>query len=159
MRQLNLNHLLWLSIALLLLPATAFAQETEVRVKLKSVPAPVRQAIREQSQGATIRGVSKETKDGKTFYEVELKVGGHGKDVLFDPTGAVVEVEEEVSLSELPAAVKAEFEKQAGKGRIVKVESVTKKGSIAFYEAKIRKGLKTSEVKVSPEGSLLPEEK
>ena len=36
------------------------------------------------------------------------------------------EVEEEVALSSLPEAVKAEIEKKAGKGKILVIESITK---------------------------------
>ena len=91
------------------------------------------------------------------FYEAELKVNGHNKDVLIDPTGAIVEVEEQVTLESLPPAVKTALEKQAGKGKITFVESVTKGSSVVAYEAKIKTAGKTSEIKVSPDGAAVKE--
>src|SRR2546426_2530144 len=106
----------------LLLAGTVRSQNSEHRVKMGDLPEAVQKAVREQSRGAKVRGLSKEVENGSTFYEVELRINGHNKDVLIDPTGAVVEVEEEVPLSSLPAAVKAEIEKQAGKGKILTIE-------------------------------------
>jgi len=133
--------------------------QSEKRVKMKDLPKAVQQTVQEQSKGATLKGLAKEVEEGKTFYEAELMVNGHTKDVLIDPSGAVVEVEEEMPLTSLPAEVKAEFEKQAGKGKILKVESVTKGGTLAFYEAKIKKAGKTSEVKVGPDGKVIGKDK
>lgn len=50
----------------------------------------------EQSKGATIRGFSQEKESGQTYYEAELMVNGHTKDVLVDANGSVVGVEEQV---------------------------------------------------------------
>src|SRR5437588_3689102 len=88
-------------------------REQERRVRMKDLPAAVQQTVREQSKGATIRGLSRETENGKTNYEVELRVNGHNKDVLIDPGGAVVEVEEQVTLASLPAAVRTANEQNA----------------------------------------------
>ncbi|HXG92423.1 MAG TPA: hypothetical protein VNN73_08655 [Blastocatellia bacterium] len=144
-------------ISILLLCAAALAQESEKPVKMKDLPAAVRKTAREQSKGAAIRGLSKEVEDGKTFYEVELRVGGHSKDVLIDETGAVVEIEEQVSLASIPQAARAAIEKQVGGGKIASVESITRKGAIVAYEAHIKTGNKYREVKVSPDGQLLPD--
>ncbi|MFN0112692.1 MAG: hypothetical protein ACKVZH_27860 [Blastocatellia bacterium] len=130
----------------------ASAQDTEKKVKMKDLPAVVQAKVKELSKGATLRGLAKEVKDGKTFYEAELKVGGHAKDVLIDPAGKVVEIEEQVTLDSLPSAAKAEILKQAGKGKILMVESITKENAIVAYEAHVRKAGKIAEVKVSPEG-------
>ena len=134
----------------------ARGQDTEQRVKLKDLPQAVQKTVQEQSQGATIKGFSKEIERGQTFYEVELKVAGHGKDVLIDPSGRVVEIEEEVALSALPSDVKAGILQHAGKGKVLKVESITKDNAIVMYEAVVRKAGKKSEIKVGPDGQLLP---
>ena len=128
---------------------------SEVAIKMKDLPAAVRKTVEEQSKGATLHGLSKEVEAGKTYYEAELKVDGHGKDVLIDPTGAVVEIEEEVTLDSLPEAVKVSIEKQAGKRKIVSVESVTKDNHIVAYEAKVQGAGKPSEIKVAPDGTLM----
>lgn len=135
--------------------ATARAQDSETPVSMKDLPHAVQATVKQQSKGATVRGLSKEIDNGKTYYELALKVKGHNKDVLIDPTGAVVETEEEVSIASLPPAVKAEFEKQAANGKIQLVESISKNDAVVAYEAHIRTEQKVIEVKVAPDGHLM----
>jgi uncharacterized membrane protein YkoI len=132
-----------------------FAQDSEKPVKMRDLPQAVQQTVKEQSRGASVRGLSKEVEGGNTFYEVELRINGHTKDVLIDPSGAVVEIEEEVALASVPPLVKAGIDKHSGGGKIVLVESITKNGSIVAYEAHVKTGRKYSEVKVSPDGQLI----
>lgn len=131
--------------------------DSERPVKMSELPAAVQQTVREQSRGAKIRGLAVETENGVTNYEVELKVGGHTRDVLIDPSGVVVAVEEQVTLASLPAAVKTAIEQNAGGGRILLVESISKGGVVEAYEAHVRRGRKTVEIKVGPDGQLIPE--
>lgn len=150
-----------LLVSILLLTSLALAQdkaETETKVTMKSLPAAVQQTVKEQSKGATLRGLAKEVENGQTFYEAELSVNGRNRDVLIDPTGKIVEIEDQVTLSSLPPVVKDEIVKQAGKGRIMIVESVTKEGVIVAYEAHVKTGQKISEIKVDPSGKVLPPE-
>lgn len=131
------------------------AGEQESRVKMKDLPAAVQQTVREQSKGATIRGLSREVENGETNYEVELRVNGHNRDVLIDPNGAVVEVEEQVTLASLPAAVRTAIEQNAAGGRVSLVESLTKGGTLMWYEAHVKKGRKSREIKINPAGQLV----
>ena len=144
---------MFLLLAACLWPAVA--QETERPVKMKDLPPAVQATVREQSKGATLRGLSMETKDGQTFYEASLRVNGHLKDVLMDAQGNVVETEEQVALASLPPAAKAEIVKQAGKGKILMVESITKNNAIVAYEAHVKTAGKVSEIKVDPNGKPL----
>ncbi len=130
---------------------------SEKPVKMKDLPPAVQRTVQEQSKGATIKGLSTEVEHGKTIYEVEMTVNGHGKDVSMDASGAVIEVEEEVALGSIPAAARAAIEKAAAGGKIAKVEKVTRGKEIA-YEAALRKDGKRSEVRVSADGSMLPED-
>ena len=130
--------------------------ETETRVTMRDLPPAVQQTVREQRKGAVLLGLAKEVENGQTFYEAELKVNGHNKDVLIDPTGKIVEIEEQVTLDSLPAAVKTEIVRQAGKGRILLVESITKDNAIVAYEAHVRTGKRVSEIKIDPEGKPIP---
>jgi uncharacterized membrane protein YkoI len=125
----------------------------ETKVKLESLPPAVQAAVKEQTKSATLVGLSKETEKGKTQYEVETSVNGKSRDVTLDKTGAVVEVEEEVDLSTVPAAAKAAFEKRAAGGAITKVEKLTA-GSVVSYEAAITlKSGKKTEVGVNADGT------
>lgn len=135
-----------------LFAALAGAGDKETKVKMRDLPEPVRRTVQEQARGASLRGLSKESEGGKTYYEAELRVSGHGKDVLMDESGAVVEVEEEVPMASLPAAARESLQKSIAGGKLVKLESISKNGAITAYEAEIKKGGKTSEVKVTPGG-------
>jgi uncharacterized membrane protein YkoI len=131
----------------------------EKRVKMTDLPAGVQRTVQQQSKGAVIRGLSKEVENGKTYYEAELKVNGHNKDLLIDPTGAIVEVEDEVARDSVPQAAKAALDKQAGKGKVLSIESITKDHALVAYEAKIKTaGGKTTEVRVTPEGTPAKEQ-
>jgi hypothetical protein len=141
----------FLTLLFSLLAASGFAADT--RVQMKDLPPAVQKTVQNESKGALVRGLSKEVEHGKTYYEAELKVNGHNKDLLIDPAGSIVEIEEAVTLNSVPPAVKSALEKRTGTGAIVSVESVTKDHSIVAYEAKIKTAGKTSEVRLSPDGS------
>jgi uncharacterized membrane protein YkoI len=126
---------------------------SEVPVKMKDLPAAVQKTVLEQTKGGELKGLSMELENGKTFYEAETRVNGRGRDVLIDANGAVVEIEEEVTLDSLPAAARAAIEKSASGGKITKVELVTK-GKIVTYEAALLKGGKKSEIIVAADGSI-----
>lgn len=143
-------------VAGLFLAAPAMAKE--MRIKRSELPAAVEKTVAAQSQGATIRGFSKEQENGKTYYEAEMMVNGHSKDVLIDANGAVVEVEEEVAMDSLPAAVKDGLQAKAGKGKLQKVESLTKHDKLVAYEAQVMTNGKRSEVQVGPDGKPLDHE-
>lgn len=144
--------------ATMLLPVLALAQDQEKKIKRSDLPAAVEKAVVEQSQGATIRGFSQEKENGQTFYEAELTVNGHSKDVLMDVGGAVVEVEEQIPTESLSPAVRAGLQAKAGNGKLVKVETLTKKGKLVAYEAQVLTNGKKSEVQVGPDGKALDHE-
>ena len=54
---------------------------SEKAITMKDLPAAVERTVQEQSKGAAILHLSREVEGGKTVYEVEMKVKGHGKDV------------------------------------------------------------------------------
>jgi len=131
------------------------SQEKEKRLKRSDLPAAVQKTVDQESQGATIRGYSSETDNGQLVYEVEMRVRGHGRDVLIGADGSVLEIEVEVAFDSLPAAVKAGLLQLAGSGKITKVESLTKRGVLVAYEAQVRTGVKRSEIQVGPDGKPL----
>jgi uncharacterized membrane protein YkoI len=146
-----------LVLGVCLMGLAAMTQASEQRVKMEDLPPAVQATVKAQSQGATLHGLSKEVENGKTLYEAEMVVNGHGKDVEIDSSGAVVAVEEEVALSSLPAAARAAIEKSAGNGKVLKVEAITHGGSLVAYEAQVNNAGKRSEVRVDPQGRPAPE--
>jgi uncharacterized membrane protein YkoI len=131
----------------------AFAAET--KIKRSDLPPAVEKTIQEQSTGATIKSFSKEVENGQVEYEVEMTVNGHAKDISIAKDGTVLEIEEEVEQSSLPAAAQSALQARAKGAKITKVESVTRKGKIVSYEATVMNGTKKSEVAVGPNGEKL----
>ena len=149
------KHALFFAAALLV---AANCQAQERKIKRSDLPAPVEAKVAAESAGATIKGFSQEKEKGRTYYEMELTVNGRSKDVLMDQAGAIVEVEQEVSLDELPPAVVDGLKAKAGKGKIVKVESLTKHDKLVAYEADIVTEGKRAEIQVGPDGKSLAHE-
>ena len=148
-----MKKILFISLALVLCLSAA-AQEK--KIQRSALPPAVEKTV--QAQTATIRGFSQEKEHGQTFYEAEMTVGGHSKDILMDATGAIVEVEEQVALDALPTSVKAALQAKAGKGTITKVESISKHDKLVAYEAQITTNGKRSEAQVGPDGAPLAHE-
>ena len=150
------NYLASLAVGGLLLAGVASAQEK--KIKRSDLPPAVEKTVAAQSAGATIRGFSTEKENGQTLYEVEMTVNGHSKDVSMAADGSIVEVEEQVALDSLSPEVKAGLQAKAGKGKILKVESLTKKDKLVAYEAQVDTNGKKSEVQVGPDGKSLDHE-
>ena len=148
--------LITIAVSELLLTGATSAQEK--KIKRSDLPPAVEKTVAAQSAGATIRGFSTEKEKGQTFYEAEMMVNGHSRDLLIAADGTVVEVEEQVALDSLSPDVKAGLQAKAGKGKILKVESITKKDKLVAYEARVETDGKKSEVQVGPAGKPLDHE-
>lgn len=146
--------------ATVILALSTLAQEHEHEKKIQrtDLPSAVDNAVAEQSTGATIKGYSEEKENGQTYYEAEMTVNGHSKDVLFDSNGSIVEVEEWVAVESLPADIRSALQAKAGDGKIAKVETIKKKGKLVAYEAKVMTNGKKSEIQVGPDGKPLNHE-
>jgi hypothetical protein len=103
-------------------------------LQLKDLPAAVQKTVQEQTKGAEIKTISKETEKGITQYEIETIVNGKHRDFNVDTKGGLVVVEEETSIDSIPPAAKAAIEKKVAGGKLGMVETVTK-GSTTSYEA------------------------
>jgi hypothetical protein len=150
------NYLIALAAGALLLAGAVSAQEK--KIKRSDLPPAVEKTVAAQSAGATIRGFSTEKEKGQTLYEVEMTVNGHSKDITMGADGSIVEIEAQVALDSLSPEVKAGLQAKAGKGKILKVESLTKKDKLVAYEAQVETNGKKSEVQVGPDGKPLDHE-
>jgi hypothetical protein len=153
----------------LLLVGLACAEDTETKVQFKDLPPAVQKMAKEQEgNGATLRGYSKEIENGKTFYELETRVKGNrnkdripqlhrsDRDILMDESGAVVEVEQQVEIGKIPGTAIDGLRREAAGATILRVESVTKGGTVS-YEAVIVRNGKKKEIAVSADGSAIHE--
>ena len=127
----------------------------EKKLLRTDLPPAVEKTVAEQSKGATIKGFSTEVENGKKIYEAALVVDGHGRDISMDKDGRILEIEDEVALASLPAAVQDGLKRAAGNGTLGKVESLTKHGKLVAYESVVTVGGKRHEVQVGPDGKKL----
>ncbi len=101
------------AIACSIRAVSALAQERTI--KRSDLPAGVEKPVASQSSGATIQGFSEEREKERTLYEAEMMVNGQGKDVLMDASGAIVEVEEQIAMDELPIDAQDAVRTRAGR--------------------------------------------
>jgi hypothetical protein len=115
-----------------------------------ALPAPVLAAFQTAYPHATIKAATKEKEDGKVVWEVESTDNGLGRDLVYAPDGTIVEIEEEVPSSQLPAPVTAAVKAQYPSARIVKGERVTRGGTVT-YELKLA-GAGRKSIALTPDG-------
>ena len=144
--------------ALWLILAASPALGQEQKITAADLPVAVKRTADRQSKGATVVGYARETEHGRVVYEVELTVAGKSRDVTIGADGSVLEVEQQVDFDALPPAVRTALTKKAGTGKIVWVESLTKRGALVAYEAGVLTDGRRSEVQVGPNGSALAHE-
>jgi hypothetical protein len=144
----------WTAALLATLIATAahVAAQAETHVSCNTLPAAVLRQAKVEARDATIHGCVKDKENGKLTYEVETLKDSKSRDILFDDSGTVLEVEQEVAAGSLPPAVSDAIAKAANGAKAGKVESVTRGGVIASYETTIMKNGRRREIAFSPQG-------
>lgn len=138
-------------------PAAAAEVHIEKSTKVKALPAAVQQTVLAEGKGATVRGVLTEKgEDGATLYEVEMRINGLTKDIVVGADGTVLVSEQQMTRATTPKVVLATIDKAAAKRKIKMIESVTKVGKLEYYEAHVVSGKTLAEIKVGPDGALMP---
>ena len=123
---------------------------------VKDLPEAVQKTVLAESAGGKIKAMWKETDaDGKLIYEVEMLVKGMSKDINVGEDGAVLVCEQQVTLASLPAVVREAMLKVAGKRKIAMAETVTKSGTLAHYEMRIRDGKELLEFEFGLDGKRI----
>ena len=137
--------------------AAAVEVPIEQSQKVKALPEAVQKTVRAEGQGALIRNVLTEKgTDGATVYEVEMRIGGLTKDIVVGADGTCLVSERQMKRATVPPAVMAAIDKGAAGRKIKMIESVSKLGKLEYYEAHVVSGKTLVEIKVSPEGALIP---
>jgi uncharacterized membrane protein YkoI len=156
-----------LAVAALAVQATA----DEVEIKFADCPAAVQKTLTREALGTKIEEVEKDTDDGKTVYEAEVKIDGKEYEIVVAEDGTLLEKslddeddededegeEVEVKLSDCPAAVRKTLEREAFGSAIDEVTKLTDDGK-SIYEADVTIDGKEYEVIVAENGTLLSKE-
>ena len=115
------------------LTVAAVADES-VKLKRHEVPEAVLSAFNRAYPKARINSYLRETREGKTVFELETIEKSTHRDLIYSATGEILEIEESLSPSALPGPVKVAVDGLYPKAKISKAEVVTK-GTSTVYEA------------------------
>jgi uncharacterized membrane protein YkoI len=121
---------------------------------LKILPPAVLSAFKSSYPNAVIKGTSKETEKGITYYEVESVDGKLNRDLLYTADGKAAEIEEAVLPESLPPAVQQALAKAYPGFKILKAEALTK-GDQKLFELKIQVQDKKKGVTIDPSGKII----
>ena len=160
MRAFSSRLTVLLASVVLALPGVTLANTpaAPVKITLAQMPEAVRKTVAAETAGGKIKSLYKETgEDGKTVYEVESLVKNRTKDLNIAEDGTVLVCEQQMTLAELPASVRETVLSAAGKRKIRMIESVTKNGSLAYYEAHVGAGKTLEEITVGLDGARMPQ--
>jgi len=146
--------LISLTIFVLCLGVQGFAGET--KIAKKDVPAPVLKAFEQSYPKATVNGYAKEVENGVSYYELETVEGNTKRDLLYAADGKVEEIEESMTMKELPEAVSKAYANESSGATASKIEKVTK-GEKVTYEFAMGKG--KSELVIGPSGQVVKHSK
>ena len=141
-----------IAIGLLLVSLSASAQESKIREK--DVPQVVIAAFKSAYPNATVRGYAKEKEKGKLFYEIESKDGATIRDLLYNPDGTVAEIEETISVTDLPAEAQQLIKSKYPKAVVTRAEKVTE-GDKIKYDVSARSGKRRISLSFDADGKLL----
>lgn len=135
-------------------PAATPAPVAKAADPAAKLPAPILAAFRQSYPNAVIKGAAKETENGKTVWEVESIDNKLSRDLVYNPDGTVVEIEEQVEPASLPAAVTAALKGKYPAASITKAEKMTK-GTALSYEMAL-KGAAVKSIEITPDGKIVP---
>ena len=143
---------------LLLLCYTQSTAQKKILFTVNDLPAAVKDAFAKSYPNGKIIGAGKEYEKGKTTYEVESMDGTTRRDLIYNPDGTVVEIEEVIDVKTLPEAVTAALTKQFKKFEVKGAEKLTR-GETMEYELVIKVGKKQYEVSTDAQGTVLSKKK
>jgi len=139
------------------------------KMQLSELPVAVQNTIRSHSNGAPIEDIDRETKDGRTIYEVAFKRDGKNTELKVAEDGSVIrddnnklslnlgKNESRVEFSQLPAAVRKTIQSQAGAAKIADLDRETRDGRVV-YEVEFERQGRNTEIVVAEDGTLLKQQ-
>lgn len=139
---------LWMTVTACLALATGLAFAADL--SLNDVPEAAREAMKKLAGGARTTEVERENEHGVACYEAEWKVNGREVEAKVMANGDLLEMEQEVSASEVPQKVKAAAGKVFPAGADVEYERIT----VVMYEVEGKVDGKEREILIFPTGVI-----
>src|SRR5690348_5135433 len=100
----------------------AVVRADEQEVPLDKLPAAATDAVKKRFPGAELTAAVKDTKKGETIYTITLKHKGSQYDATVAGTGQLKQIEKEIPIKDLPAAVTDAVEAKFPKASIRRAE-------------------------------------
>jgi hypothetical protein len=150
----NNDHRFPLIVCLVLLAFICSIPATtgDKKITKKDVPPAVLKAFEQAYSHATVKGYAMEKEHGTTYYELETIDGKTRRDLLYTEDGKIAEIEETITMKDLPAAVAKAFAKESPKAQASKIEKVAR-GEKVMYEFSMGKG--KSALVIDPAGTVV----
>ncbi|MCC6695938.1 MAG: PepSY-like domain-containing protein [Candidatus Hydrogenedentes bacterium] len=129
-------------------------EESEQAVPWDQLPKPVQDGLRAILGTVVPEKVTREDEEGLTEYEAEFTENGTEHSITISENGDVLESEEEIAPSALPAAVVEQLASIAPNAEIKEAELVT----VTFYEVELKAHGKTRELRILANGQRLDDD-
>jgi len=131
----------------------------ESKVAEQQVPQPVLEAFHKAYPQAQDIKYEKDSKAGKTVYEIEFQDKGLEREATYSANGVLLETEEDIKPDALPAAVTQALKKAHPHATLEEAEKVMKPdGKVSGYEVEVKEGEKEWEVHLDTAGKILKTE-
>ena len=110
-----------------------FTVGTLQALELADLPSAVQNTVKRELGSAHIDEIERDTEDGKVVYKIEAETTD-GREIELDVAedGTLLEKEEEVRLTDVPAAVRATIERELGGVSPEKIERQTEEATIRY---------------------------
>ena len=131
----------------------AEAAEAAEKITMDKVPAAVQQAIKAYASESEIKAIENGDVDGTKVIEFDIEKNGRKSEIAFRPNGKLFSTEEQVTMAELPEAVRKTINEKGAGGTIGTPEKVVQEGKTS-YEVIIEKDGKKTEFMISPAGKV-----
>ncbi len=131
------------------IPTTHAAEKAKVKA-----PDAVLNSFHKAYPDAVIRDISEETKGNQKYYEIESMDGNVRRDLLYLPDGTVYEIEEALSLDNLPGDIGKSLKAEFPHGEPQKAEKITH-GKTIEYEVLMENSEENLEILLDQKGNII----
>ncbi len=145
-----------------ILAVTSTALAAQTSIKLTDLPKKVAQAAQARYPHGKITAAEREEEAGKVTFELKITDGKRKLELAVSAEGKPLSEEEEIALSELPAAVKQAIaaSPKHGASTLKAAERITdaSDAKLVRYEVKVARGQTRYELLVEATGKIVKEE-
>jgi|GEM_PF-4512124 len=118
------------------------------------LPEGVQKAIQKGAGSGTLDEITRCFEPAGIIYDVDVTENGKTRTLTFDAKGGLVSKQEEVALSDVPAAAQNQVQSLANTGKLLGISRVTENDAVSF-DVDIRQNGKVKSYTLDTEGKLV----